>query len=89
MRTLIGATVAMLVLAGPAWSQTMSRSEIASCNATWTSLEGSKTGSVTQVQAQSAVKNFSSVDSNKDGKLSKAEFTEACRKGLVNPTKTR
>ena len=89
MRTLIGTAVAMLVLAGPAWSQTMSQSEIASCNATWTSLEGSKTGSVTQGQAQSAVKNFSAVDSNKDGKVSKAEFTEACRKGLVTPTKAK
>jgi Ca2+-binding EF-hand superfamily protein len=89
MSTLIGTTIAMLVLAGPAWSQTMSQSEIASCNATWTSLEGNKTGSVTQAQAQSAVKTFSSVDTNKDGKLSKAEFTEACRKGLVTPTKAK
>ena len=87
MRTLIGITVAMLVLAGPAWSQTMSKSEISACNASWTSLEGSKTGTISQAQAQSAVTNFSAADANKDGKLSKAEFTEACRKGLVTPTK--
>ena len=87
MRTLIGTTVAMLVLAGPAWSQTMTQSEISACNAAWTSLEGSKTGTVSQAQAQSAVSNFSSADTNKDGKLSQAEFTEACRKGLVTPTK--
>jgi len=87
MRTLIGTTVAMLVLAGPAWSQTMTQSEISSCNATWTSLEGNKTGSITQAQAQSAVTNFSSVDANRDGKLSQAEFTEACKKGLVTPKK--
>jgi Ca2+-binding EF-hand superfamily protein len=87
MRTLIGTTVAMLVLAGPAWSQTMSQSEISACNAAWTSIEGNKTGSITQTQAKSAVKNFSSADTNKDGKLSKEEFTEACRKGLVTPKK--
>jgi hypothetical protein len=87
MRTLIGTTVAMLVLAGPAWSQTMSQSEVSSCNATWTSLEGNKTGSISQAQAQPAVKNFSSADTNSDGKLTHAEFTEACRKGLVTPKK--
>jgi hypothetical protein len=87
MRTLIGTAVAMLVMVGPAWSQTMSQSEISACNATWSSVEGSKTGSITQAQAQSAVKNFSSADTNRDGKLSKEEFTEACRKGLVTPKK--
>ena len=87
MRTLIGTAVAMLVLAGPAWPQTMSQSEISACNAAWTSLEGNKSGSVSQSQAQSAVKDFSSADTNRDGKLSRAEFTEACRKGLVTPKK--
>jgi hypothetical protein len=87
MRTLIGITVAMLVLAGPTWSQTMSQSEIAACNATWSSVEGNKTGSISQAQAQSAVKNFTSADTNKDGKLSKEEFTEAFRQGLVTPKK--
>ena len=87
MRTLIGTTVAMLVLAGPAFSQTMSKSEIAACNTSWTKLEGNKTGSITKTQAKSTVKNFSSVDANRDGKLTQAEFTEACRQGLVTPTK--
>jgi Ca2+-binding EF-hand superfamily protein len=87
MRSLIGTTAAMLVLAGSAWSQTMNRGEIAACNAAWSSVEGNQTGSVIQAQAQSVVKNFTSVDANKDGKLSKAEFTEACRKGLVTSKK--
>jgi len=82
---LIGTTVAMLVLAGPAWSQTMSQAEVAACNTSWTKLEGNKTGSISQTQAKSAVKDFNSVDTNKDGKLTQAEFTEACRKGLVTP----
>ena len=85
MRTLIGTAVAMLVLAGPAFSQTMSKSEVAACNTSWTKLEGNKTGSISQANAQPAVKNFISADANRDGKLSKAEFTEACRKGLVTP----
>ena len=85
MRTLIGTTVAMLVLAGPAFSQTMNKSEIAACNTSWTKLEGNKTGSISEAQAKSAVRNFSSADTNRDGKLSQAEFTEACRKGLVTP----
>jgi hypothetical protein len=87
MRTLIGTAVAMLVLAGPAWSQAMSQSEISACNEAWSSVEGNNTGSITPTQAQSAVKNFSSADTNKDGKLTKEEFTEACRKGLVTPKK--
>ena len=87
MRMLIGTTVAMLVLAGPAWSQTMSQAEVAACNTSWTKLEGNKTGSISQTQAKSAVKDFNSVDTNKDGKLTQAEFTEACRQGLVTPTK--
>ena len=87
MRTLIGTTVAMLVLVGPAWPQSMSQSEISACNAVWSSIEGNKIGSITQAQSQSAVKNFSSADTNRDGKLSKEEFTEACRKGLVTPKK--
>jgi hypothetical protein len=85
MRRLVGTIVAVLVLAGPAWSQTMSQGEISACNTSWTKLGGSKTGSISETQAKSAVKNFSSVDANRDGKLSKAEFTEACRKGLVTP----
>jgi hypothetical protein len=87
MRTLIGTTAAMLVLASSAWSQTMNPGEITACNAVWSSVEGSKTGSITQAQAQSTVKDFISVDANKDGKLSKQEFTEACRKGLVTSKK--
>lgn len=87
MRTLVGTTVAMLMLAGPVWSQTMTQSEISACNAAWSKLEGNETGSVSEAQAKSAVKTFSSADANRDGKLSKAEFTEACRKGLVTPTK--
>ena len=30
---------------------------------------------------------FNQIDANKDGKLSKQEFTEACRKGLVTSKK--
>jgi hypothetical protein len=87
MRTLIGTTAVMLVLASSAWSQTMSPGEITACNTAWSSVEGNKSGSITQAQAQSAVKDFTSVDANKDGKLSKQEFTEACRKGLVTSKK--
>jgi len=87
MRTLVGTTVAMLVLAGPVWSQTMTQGEISACNTAWSKIEGTKTGSITETQAKSTVKNFSSVDANRDGKLTQAEFTEACRQGLVTPTK--
>jgi hypothetical protein len=87
MRTLFGTTVAMLMLACPAWSQTMSQSEISACNTAWTKLGGDQTGSISQAQALTGVKNFSAADANRDGKLSKAEFTEACRQGLVTPTK--
>jgi hypothetical protein len=80
MRTLIGTTVAMLVLAGPAWSQKMSQSEISACNTAWTKLEGNKAGSVSQVQAQSAVKDLSSADTNRDGKLTKVSSPKPAEK---------
>jgi hypothetical protein len=79
-----------LALAVPALAQTstvpkggatkMSKAE---CTAAWTKLDASKSGSVSQSQAQGVVTDFKAADTNNDGKLSQTEFLAACDKGLV------
>ena len=54
------------------------------CTALWDRIDTAKSGSITQVQAQSYVTDFKAVDTNNDGKLSKAEFTAGCGKGVVH-----
>lgn len=54
------------------------------CTTLWDKIDTSKSGSVTQAQAQSYVTDFKAVDTNSDGKLSKAEFTTGCGKGAVH-----
>ena len=79
---------ALLALATPALAQTTSNSgtakmSSADCTTAWTKLDTAKSGSVTQAQAQGTVTDFKAADTNNDGKLSQAEFTSACSKGLV------
>lgn len=84
------ATVAALAIAVPAFAQTTSvpksgatKMSSADCTAAWTKLDAAKAGSVTQTQAQGVVTDFKAADTNNDGKLTQAEFTAACNKGLV------
>jgi hypothetical protein len=83
------AAAAALAFALPALAQTttapksgakMSQSD---CSAAWTKLDAAKSGNVSQAQAQGVVTDFKSADANSDGKLTQAEFTSACDKGLV------
>jgi hypothetical protein len=84
---------AALAIAVPALAQTttapksgatkMSRAD---CTAAWTKLDASKSGGVSQSQAQGVVTDFTAADTNKDGKLTQAEFMAACDKGLVTAT---
>jgi hypothetical protein len=87
------AVLSGLLLAGPAFAQTgtspstapkgavkMSQSD---CDAAWKRLDTASTGSVAQAQATASVSDFKSADANSDGKLSQAEFRQACDKGLV------
>ena len=84
------AATAVLALAIPALAQTTTtpksstmKMSQADCTAAWTKLDASKAGSVSQTQAQGVVTDFKAADSNSDGKLTQAEFTAACDKGLV------
>jgi|SRR3954468_5937060 len=84
------AATAALALAIPALAQTTTapksgtmKMSQADCTAAWTKLDASKTGSISQTQAQGVVTDFKAADSNGDGKLTQAEFTAACDKGLV------
>jgi hypothetical protein len=55
----------------------------AECTAAWTKLDASKSGNVSQSQAEGVVTDFKAADTNSDGKLTQAEFSAACDKGLV------
>ena len=81
---------AALAIAMPALAQTTTapksgaaKMSQADCTAAWTKLDASKSGSVSQSQAQGTVTDFKAADTNNDGKLSQAEFRAACDKGLV------
>ena len=61
----------------------------AQCAAIWSKIgKGAKSGSVSETVAQPYLTDFKAVDTNKDGKLSQAEFNAACDKGLVRDTAT-
>jgi hypothetical protein len=84
------AAVLALSLAVPALAQTTTapksdtmRMSRADCTAAWTKLNPSKAASVSESQAQGVVTDFKAADANHDGKLTQAEFTAACDKGLV------
>ena len=87
------AATAALAIAMPALAQTTApqtttpksaaKMSQADCSAAWTKLDASKSGSVSQSQAQGVVSDFKAADTNNDGKLTQAEFTAACDKGLV------
>lgn len=81
--------VAALLMAGSAFAQTTTapnagtKMSAADCTAAWDKLDTAKSGSVSETQAQGTVTDFKTADANHDGKLTKAEFTSACDKGLV------
>jgi len=83
------AAAAALAIAMPALAQTTApksgavKMSQAECTAAWTKLDVSKSGSVSQSQAQGVVTDFNAADTNGDGKLTQAEFKAACDKGLV------
>jgi len=83
------AAAAALAIAVPALAQTTApksgamKMSQADCTAAWTKLDAANSGSVAQSQAQGVVTDFKAADANNDGKLTKAEFTAACDKGLV------
>jgi hypothetical protein len=70
----------------PAPGGTMMKLSQAECTSLWNKLDTSKSGSVAQTAAQPYVNDFKAADANNDGKLSQAEFTAACNKGLVHDT---
>jgi hypothetical protein len=88
MTGLFAAAVA-LTIAGPAFAQTTTapksgtKMSQAECTSAWTKLDTSKSGNVSQTQAQGVVTDFTAADTNKDSKLSQTEFMSACNKGLV------
>ena len=83
------AVLAGMLIAGSAMSQTTApktqmKISQAECTSLWNTLDSSKAGSVGEAQARSHVADFKSVDTNKDGKLSRAEFQAGCDRGQVH-----
>jgi len=66
-------------------SMKMSQSE---CQSLWGKADAGKAGSLTQAQAQPYVTDFNAADTNKDGKLTSAEFLSACQQGHVKSSAT-
>jgi len=88
MRTIpILVSAAALAVAGTAFAQTTpsgsTKMSQAECTSLWSSLDSSKAGSLSESQSKNAVSNFTSADTDKDGKLSQTEFMTACNQGGV------
>jgi hypothetical protein len=60
----------------------------AECQSLWSRADAGSAGSLTEAQAQPYVTNFSSADTNSDGRLSSDEFLAACQQGMVRDTAT-
>ncbi len=56
----------------------------ADCESLWSRADSTGGGSLTSAQAQSYVTDFGMVDANADGKLTGAEFSAGCKKGLLH-----
>ncbi len=65
---------------GTTSGQKMSQAE---CQTMWNTADSSKSGSLTQTQAQTYVTDFKVADTNNDGRLSSTEFLAACQQGHV------
>jgi hypothetical protein len=96
-KSLLSVSAAVLLgafIAAPAMAQTTTapapsgaiKLSQAQCTSIWSKLDAGKSGSVAQAAAQPYVADFKAVDANNDGKLSQAEFTSACDKGMVHDT---
>jgi hypothetical protein len=98
MKMVASAAAAMvLALAAPVLAQTSSGSSAvrgssgakmsqAECTQLWDRLDNSKSGSITQSQAQGVVTDFNSI--GKNGKLTRSQFMTACERGQVNASAT-
>lgn len=86
------AALTTLAMAGSSFAQgttgkageqgTMKMTE-AQCESAWNTADSGGSGSLSQSAAQAHVTNFASVDSDKSGSISRAEFLAGCQKGLV------
>ena len=88
MRTIsILISAAALAAAGSAFAQTSpsgsTKMSQAECTSLWSSLDTSKSGSLSEAQAKTSVPNFTTADTDKDGKLSQTEFMTTCNQGGV------
>ncbi len=82
--TLKGAALVIgFVLGSALCAQAANKVSQAECQSIWNRLDSAKSGSLAEAQAKSSVTDFKAVDTNKDGKLSQAEFNAGCDKGLV------
>jgi Ca2+-binding EF-hand superfamily protein len=80
------ATVAAVILTAGFVMPASAAPSDADCKAMWTKADADKSGSVDGAEATKyldAIKKSGKVyDTNKDGKLSQAEFTKACKDGV-------
>ena len=77
------ALVVALVFGSQGYAAQATKMSQAECQSIWNRLDTAKLGSVTEAQAKSYITDFKVVDTNKDGKVSQAEFKAGCDKGQV------
>lgn len=58
------------------------------CESLWNQADSGGSGALSQTQAQNYVTNFSRVDANSDGRISRTEFMQGCSSGQVQRSAT-
>jgi hypothetical protein len=58
------------------------------CESLWNQADSGGAGALSQTQAQNYVTNFSRVDANSDGRISRTEFMQGCSSGQVQRSAT-
>jgi hypothetical protein len=86
-RVMLGIVVLSSTMTGPL----LAIPSDAACDAAWTKADTNKDGSLTATEAKAyfdaIAKSGKIYDANKDGKLSKAEFMQACKDGVFPDVK--
>ncbi len=90
MKAIVLATVGVLLSSGLSYAESPGHPKSghptmltdAECNGVW--MDAVNGGDVlTRAKARGYITNFAKADTDQDGKISKAEFWEACKNGLV------
>jgi hypothetical protein len=85
MKKLLTVTALALGLAFPAVAQTPPKAQAPAqdCTAMWKKADANSDGNLTEKELDKFRTVLTTVDANKDGKISQSEFTGSCQKGQL------